>query len=71
MKDMIFFSSNLIIEAVNENYNVSFQEKYHPLHAPLEGNLDLSCVQFDSNNHDENIAVDSQMAQPVYIKPQE
>jgi hypothetical protein len=60
----------------------------------LEGNFDLSCAQFESNdhnefkdefkeppldvhkdfiqyNHDENVAADSQMVQPVYTKPQE
>jgi hypothetical protein len=66
-----FFFLDLVLETENENYNVSIQEKYHPLHAPLEENFDLSCVQFESNNHDENVATNSQMAEPVYIKPQE
>jgi hypothetical protein len=68
-----------VLEIENENYNVSIQEKYHPLHAPLEGNFNLSCAQFESNdhnefkdehkdfiqcNHDENVAANYQMAQP-------
>jgi hypothetical protein len=85
---------DLVLETENEDPKVSIQEEHHILHAPLEGNFNLSCAQFESNdhnefkyefgeppldehkyfiqyNHDENVAIDSQMAQPTYTKPQE
>jgi len=83
---MWIFFSDLVLEIENENYNVSIQNKYHPSHAPLEGNFNPSCTQFESNdhnefkdehedfiqcNHDKNVAANYQIEQPVYIKAQE
>jgi hypothetical protein len=60
------FFPDLILETENENYNVSIQENNHPLHSLVEENFNLSCVQFESNNHHENVATNSQMAEPAY-----
>jgi len=47
------FFLDLSLETENENPKVSIQEGYHPLHAALEGNFNLSCVQFESDDHNE------------------
>jgi hypothetical protein len=76
MKDVKFFQV-MFLKLKNESYDVSIKEKRHPLHAPLEGNFNLSCAQFESNDrnefkyehkdfikcdHDENVATNYQMA---------
>ena len=53
MKDMNFVFSDLSLETENENHKIPIQEEYYPIHAPLEGKFNLSCVQFESDDHND------------------
>jgi hypothetical protein len=48
-----FVFLDLVLGIENENPKSSIQEEYRPLHAPLEGNFDLLCTQFESNGYND------------------